>query len=204
MIVFDLNNEFKNKFFKLRKKQLFVYVNINIFDLEKKSDGFLYLLEDNKESFFLFNMLIKKFSFKELLINTKYPEKAEIFEQISFFKLRDDMKINVFIIELIKNIIKFGKNIFITIVLHELYKKQFLIESQIHNIIFLELMLNLNNEYKNKKKFIFNCISSNRFNFSYKNKIYPYKYTNIKQNSEDFYYLYKYIKKLNITNKLIK
>ena len=175
VVVFDLNKNTCE--FNIGKEIKRLFLKYNIYDLEQFNEGYLYLVENNKNAFFILNSLIMKKNKKldTVIINTVYPSNARLFEQYSFSDMKNILIFNAMnILNFIKFLIIFNINFNIIFLLHEVNKNQFLFENQMYNNIFMSLMNTVHNEYNKTKNIRIVCVATNNVYLSYKKNVYPY------------------------------
>jgi hypothetical protein len=196
VVIFDFNSETSRLFSKFLYWNSIISVKYNIYDLEKDYDSTLFLIEDYNDSFNVFCLLLKKkCKITHIIVNTKYPNKAELFLQFSFAILKNNIQEHIiYLCEFIKNLINIYTNLRIFFFLHEFKKKQFLICNQMYNSCLLELMSNIYNEYGVIKRIYINCISTNGIKLNYKSRIYPYREDKFYKNVNFSLFLYNLAK----------
>lgn len=200
IVVFDLNKNTCE--FNIGKEIKGLFLKYNIYDLEQFNEGYLYLVETNKNAFFILNSLIMKKNRKleTVIINTVYPSNARLFEQYSFSDMKDILMFNLMnTLSFIKSLIIFNINFNIIFLLHEVNKNQFFFENQMYNNVFMSLMATIHNEYNKTKNIRIVCVATNNVYLSYKKNVYPYFDT---YNSINI--TFPFLRSINIvTNKLI-
>ncbi|HFL8819499.1 MAG TPA: hypothetical protein V7792_01260 [Candidatus Azoamicus sp. OHIO2] len=206
VIMFDLNTEKINDVFNIYKQEKIINIKLNIFDLEQLETSCLYLFEETSKSFEIFFLLLKKNKgMMCIVINSKYPEKAELIEQVNYTILQKNITENIlYVFEFIQYILKMQTALLFIFLLHELDKHRFLIQNQIYNSFFIELMNSIIHEYGGVKKIFINCISTSNVQMVYQQKIYPYNIDINKHEQLNLLFLCELLLKIKITNKIIK
>lgn len=192
-------------------KEKIVLLNKNIFNLEKiiKNNNKIIIYPVNleeknyeKEKSIFLEITTKRLNeIKKIIIDTKEPKYAKIFQNINNEEFINTLKNDIEnVVNLLKIFFNQKNNVKIIILIHKekTEKNDFFTIKSCINKFLIELMNNIN-----KNNINVNCVSTENIKLNYKKNIYPFKKnTNLKKIS-DLTKALKFIFEKNIKNKII-